>query len=84
MAIEMSLVKGRVVLQVDADEPFIIGDVARFTGYNPRTLQRIEEEKKIPPSSRDASGRRTWRATDILKIRDYKMAARFRATGRSE
>lgn len=83
MAIEMSVVRGRVVLQVDADEPFVIGDVSRFTGYDPRTLQRIEAEKKIPSSTRDASGRRTWRAADILKIRDYRMAARSRGTRRA-
>jgi len=63
---------GDVVFSFDADTLFSIGDVARFTGYDEQTLRRLEKAKTIPASVRDDGDRRTWRAIDILKIREHR------------
>ena len=69
--------KDRVMVRWSPDTEFGIADVARFTGYNVRTLQRLDEEGVIPRSTRDDSrNRRTWRAVDIVKIREHRNRTR--------
>lgn len=60
-----------VLVEFSPNTEFPIADVARFTGYNSQTLQRLDG-KTIPPSHRDDNGRRVWFAKDIVTIRAYR------------
>lgn len=62
---------GRVGFEFDANAEFLIGDVSRFTGYDKRTLQRLDGDA-IPQSHRDDSGRRVWYAKEIVTIRAHR------------
>jgi uncharacterized Zn finger protein len=63
---------GRVVMRLDPDTEFTVGDVSRFTGYTVQFLQR-EDGKKIPASRRDEKGRRVWFASDLITIREVRV-----------
>ena len=73
---------GRIGFEFDSDSLFVIGEVSRYTGYNTRTLQRLEAEGTIPGSTRDESGRRVWRAVDIVKIRSHRNKTMRGQTGK--
>lgn len=60
-----------VSLETSPEMEMPIGEVAHVTGYDPRTLRRLEVEGKIPPSHR-VGGTRNWFARDVKVIIDYR------------
>ncbi len=64
-----------VLVEILPDADIHIAEVAILTGYNANTLRQLDG-KHIPPSSRQEDGSRTWKAADVIKIRDRRRQLR--------
>ena len=62
---------GRINIGLDPNAEFLIGDVARFTGYTNRHLLRLDGNG-IPASHRDENGHRVWFVKDLVEIRAHR------------
>lgn len=73
---------GRVDFSFAPEDEFVIGEVARFTGYDRRTLQKLDGST-LPASHRDEHGRRVWYAKDLVAIRAQRVHALGKRCGRA-
>jgi DNA-binding transcriptional MerR regulator len=69
-----------VVRQTPTDQRLTIGEVSALLHVHPRTLQKLEEQGKIPAVPRDANGNRSYRQIDLARVRRYLMAGKTDVT----
>jgi DNA-binding transcriptional MerR regulator len=65
-----------VVRQTPTDQRMTIGEVSSLLHVHTRTLQKLEDDGKIPPVPRDANGNRSYRQIDLARVRRYLMAGK--------